>query len=75
LRNLPPANVGIAEIDCLADDSFEYAARLKDAGNVVQLQVAKGMIHGYLRSRFSGSQAELEFDTPCKFLRRWLGVA
>ena len=69
LRNLPPANVGVAEIDCLADDSLEYARLLKQAGNIVELQVAKGMIHGYLRSRFHGPQAELEFDRPCIFLR------
>ena len=72
LAGLPPAIVGVAEIDCLADDGYEYARRLKEAGNDCELQVARGMIHGYLRSRFHGPQAALEFDRPCRFLRERL---
>ena len=72
LTNLPPAIIGVAEIDCLADDSYDYAERLKAAGNDCELQVAKGMIHGYLRSRFHGPQATAEFDRPCNFLRERL---
>lgn len=69
LSKMPPAIVGVAEIDCLADDGYDYARRLKEAGNDCELQIAKGMIHGYLRSRFHGPQAAAEFDRPCDFLR------
>lgn len=69
LANLPPAHVHYAEIDCLADDSIQYAERLRSAGNRVVLREARGMIHGYLRSRFHGSQAAAEFDAPCDFLK------
>lgn len=73
LSNLPPAHIHYAEIDCLADDSIQYAKRLEDAGNRVVLREAKGMIHGYLRSRFHGPQAAAEFDAPCLFLKEVLG--
>ncbi|WP_342639993.1 alpha/beta hydrolase [Rhodoligotrophos ferricapiens] len=69
LSNLPPAHVHEAQIDCLADDSVQYAERLKAAGNRVVLRRAKDMIHGFVRARFSGPTAEAEFDAPCKFLR------
>lgn len=69
LTGLPPAHVHAAEIDCLADDSTAYAARLKAAGNDCVLRIAQGMIHGYLRVRFAGPQTETEFNAPCDFLK------
>ena len=36
-------------------------AQLPAAGNRVVLRAAKGMIHGYLRSRFSGPMLSLNF--------------
>jgi len=72
LSHLPPAHIHYAEIDCLADDSVRYAKRLHEAGNVVVLRAAERMIHGYLRSRFSGPDAATEFRKPCIFLRNIL---
>ncbi|MCW3474741.1 alpha/beta hydrolase [Limobrevibacterium gyesilva] len=69
LANLPPAHVHLAEIDCLADDSRQYAWRLTAAGNRAVLRTAPRMIHGYLRARFSGPVAAEEFAAPCQFLR------
>jgi acetyl esterase len=69
LTRLPPAHVHFAEIDCLADDSRRYAERLAAAGNRVVLRSADGMIHGFLRARFSGPGAAAEFAAPCAFLR------
>lgn len=69
LTNLPPAHVHEAQIDCLADDSVQYAERLAAAGNRVVFRRAKDMIHGFVRARFSGPVAKAEFDEPCKFLR------
>jgi len=69
LANLPPAHVHEAQIDCLADDSVQYAERLRAAGNRVTLRRAKDMIHGFVRARFTGPVAKAEFDAPCAFLR------
>jgi acetyl esterase len=66
---MAPAHIHFAEIDCLADDSRQYAERLKVAGNQVVLRSADRMIHGFLRARFSGPDAAAEFAEPCTFLR------
>jgi acetyl esterase len=69
LAGLPPAFIHYAEIDPIADDSPQYAARLKEAGVPVTLRCAEGMIHGFLRARFTGPTAAAEFALPCMFLR------
>ena len=72
LSDLPPAHVHYAEIDPLADDAIQYAERLAATGNVVVSRCARRMIHGFLRARFSGTDAAAEFARPCEFLRRSL---
>jgi len=72
LGRLPPAHIHIAEIDPLADDGREYAARLQAAGCNVELRCARRMIHGFLRARFDGPDAAAEFARPCAFLRKHL---
>ncbi len=71
---LPPAWVHSAEIDPIRDDGRAYAARLALSGSAVTYREARGMIHGFLRARFSGSAATAEFDAICAFLRRELGA-
>jgi acetyl esterase len=66
--NLPPAWVHSAEIDPIRDDGRVYASKLALAGNHVTYREAKGMIHGFLRARFTGDAARAEFDTICGFL-------
>jgi acetyl esterase/lipase len=66
---LPPTFVHVAEIDCLADDGRAYAAALQAAGTPAELRVARRMIHGFLRARFTGPTAAAEFRAPCEFLR------
>jgi acetyl esterase len=72
LSGLPPAHIHIAEVDPLADDGKDYAQRLRSAGNIAELRVARRMIHGFLRARFSGPDSATEFAQPCKFLKRLL---
>ena len=74
LSDLPPAHIHYAEIDPLADDASHYAERLAAAGNVVVSRCARRMIHGFLRARFSGAEAALEFVRPCEFLRSRLAT-
>ena len=66
---LPPTFVHVAEIDCLADDGRAYAAKLQAAGTPAELRVARRMIHGFLRARFTGPDAAAEFRAPCEFLQ------
>src|SRR5205814_932802 len=70
---LPPTFVHIAEIDCLADDGRAYVEKLNAAGTRAVLRIAKRMIHGFLRARFTGPAAAAEFAAPCGFLRDLFG--
>lgn len=45
LHGLPPAWIGVGDIDLFHDEDVEYARRLEDAGVEVQLQVEPGMPH------------------------------
>jgi acetyl esterase len=48
LRGLPPAMVLIAEQDVLRDEATEYARRLGDAGNRVQVRRYAGQQHAFV---------------------------
>ena len=65
---LPPTFVHVAEIDCLADDGRAYAAKLQAAGTLAELRVARRMIHGFLRARFTGPDAAVD-SCPGEFLQ------
>ena len=65
---LPPAWVHSAEIDPIRDDGRIYAGKLAGAGNWVTYREARGMIHGFMRARFTGHAARAEFDAICGFL-------
>lgn len=71
---LPPAHVHIAEIDPLADDGREYVRCLLEAGVDAELHVARGMIHGFVRARFCGTDAAAEYESICRSLRFHLGI-
>ena len=74
LSGLPPALVHSAEMDPIRDDGRAYAARLALAGNWVTYREARGMVHGFLRARFTGVSARAEFEVACAFLRTHLGT-
>ena len=69
---LPPAWVHPAELDPIRDDGRVYASKLALAGNEVHFREAKGMIHGFMRARFSGEGARAEYEAICGFLRETL---
>jgi acetyl esterase len=72
LSGLPATCVHVAEIDPLFDDGRLYAERLEAAGVPVEFRCAKGMIHGFLRSRLLGPDSAAEFGAICGFLQRCL---
>ena len=67
--DLPPAWVYPAAIDPIRDDGRVYAAKLAQAGTEVHFREARGMIHGFMRARFTGASARSEFEAICAFLR------
>lgn len=71
--NLPPAWVHSAGIDPIRDDGRVYAAKLAAAGSEVCYREARGMIHGFMRARFTGADAAKEFALICSFMKARLG--
>ncbi|MYH71347.1 MAG: alpha/beta hydrolase [Acidimicrobiia bacterium] len=49
LAGLPPAWIGVGDVDLFYDEDLEYADRLREAGVPVTLEVARGGAHGYHR--------------------------
>lgn len=68
LTGLPPTLVHMAEFDPIRDAGRAYAAKLVLAGNDVTVRTARGMIHGFMRARFTGPQAAAEYKFICDFL-------
>ncbi|MGA6161632.1 alpha/beta hydrolase [Amycolatopsis magusensis] len=46
LSGLPPAWIGVGELDLFHDEDLAYAARLIEAGVACQVEVVPGMYHG-----------------------------
>jgi acetyl esterase len=59
---LPPTLAIAAECDPLADDAFDYVARLTAAGVPARASLATGLTHGYLRARASVDRAAQSFS-------------
>lgn len=71
-RGLPPAFISAAMQDPLCADSQAYAERLNAAGVSVALQVAPGLIHGWLRARRLSREAAEAFAAVCDATARYL---
>lgn len=46
--NLAPAWIGLAECDPLVDDGLAYADKLRRAGVAVDLEIYRGVVHGFI---------------------------
>ena len=69
---LPPALVHTAELDVLTDSARIYAAKLVEAGVDTTYREAKGLVHGFMRLRFTGPASRVEYAEICGFLRHRL---
>ncbi len=47
LRGLPPAWIGVGSLDLFLDEDRAYAARLREAGVLCELDVVPGAFHGF----------------------------
>ena len=72
---LPPALILAAGHDPLRADAEVYAARLREAEGQVELQIAPGLVHGWLRARHHCAEASHTFAALCAGTARLLGGA
>ncbi len=71
LRNLPPAYIEAAEIDCLRDEAVQFVEALRSAGNLAVLEVVSGAYHGFdVGRRTPGLLSVL--DRRCEMMREFL---
>jgi acetyl esterase len=74
LSGLPPVQQIIGSLDPLLDDARELKARLDAAGVTNELNVYRGVNHGFVRFNTLIGQAQRAVDDGARALRRHLGV-
>lgn len=67
---LPPALVMVGELDVLRTEGEQYAAKLRDAGVEVDLQVMKGMPHPFLAMDGVLKEGKRSITLMCEALNR-----
>jgi acetyl esterase len=70
LEGLPPALVLTAEYDCLRDEGEDYAHRMGQAGNRVELKRYQGAIHGFMTLTGISRLAREAIEDIAGYLRR-----
>jgi acetyl esterase len=73
LRGLAQAHVLVASHDVLRDQGLAYARRLHEAGVPVTVEVAQGLLHGFLRWTAVIPEAAHHIERCGAVLRRWWG--
>jgi len=73
LRGLPPAIVICGECDPLRDESRDYAAKLREAGNEATFHLYPGMIHGFCTMGGAIAAADQAIAQSAALLRRVFG--
>jgi acetyl esterase len=73
LSSLPPALVIVGEFDPLRDDGLAYAARLRNAGNDVELADYPGMIHPFFSMGGAVAAGRTAMTQAARSLRRAFG--
>jgi len=74
LDGVAPACVLLAECDPLVDEGLAYADRLRLAGVPVELELARGVTHDFIKMGRALKEAPLALDVAAAALRRaWAG--
>jgi acetyl esterase len=73
LAGTAPAHVLVASHDPLRDEGLAYAEALEAAGVPVEVTMAQGMLHGYLRWTALVPEAAQHLQLLGGVLRRWWG--
>jgi acetyl esterase/lipase len=60
MSGLPPAWIGVGDLDLFLDEDLAYAARLREAGVPCTVDIVEGAFHGFDRVR-PGAQVTLDF--------------
>ena len=74
LHDLPPSVHVIAECDPLADGDRAMAAKLKEAGNQVEVQLYRGATHSFLEAVSISSIADRALSESSRWLRTAWGA-
>jgi|TARA_R100000049_G_C1954816_1_gene107130 acetyl esterase len=75
LEGLPPAFIGIAECDILADSNIAFAEKLEAAGVAVERTIYRGATHSFLEAVAIAPIADRAFAEQSQWLRERLGLA
>jgi acetyl esterase len=75
LAGTAPAHVLVASHDPLRDEGLAYAEALASAGVDVEVRMAQGMLHGFLRWTRIVPEAAEHIEALGGVLRRWWGTA
>jgi acetyl esterase len=67
---LPPAFIGVADLDPLRDDGYAYAEKLRAAHVPVEFDDGQGMFHGYLRALNFAEASRRRLARMCAWLDR-----
>ena len=74
VEGVAPAWVGLAECDPLVDEGVQYADKLRAAGVPVELEIYRGMIHGFITLGRAIPQACQLHTAVAAALRKAFGV-
>ncbi|GAB5349744.1 alpha/beta hydrolase [Alteriqipengyuania sp. 357] len=75
LRGLPPAFVGIAECDILADSNVAFADKLESAGVPVERAIYRGATHSFLEAVAIAPLANRALAQQSQWLAERLGMS
>ncbi|BBY44722.1 alpha/beta hydrolase [Mycolicibacterium celeriflavum] len=75
LAGLPPAWIGVGDLDLFHDEDLAYAEHLKAAGVPCDVEVVEGAFHGFDGIVPKASVSQQFFDSQCAMLRRTLAPA
>jgi len=75
LDGVAPAWIGLAECDPLTDEGIAYADRLRLAGVAVDLEIYRGVVHGFIQFGRAVPEALTAHEDAARALRHAFGVA